>query len=215
MGLEQLGLPSPKHKYRDRGRSTLVLLSNKNTSPEIGLEELPINEIHQKKDEESSYEELESQFESAKGSNSFTEDGDSAMSVHEEASCRPKYNKFGDGPSTSTAYPEYAVSQEKEYYSDDVTVSCRVGDAGNSIVGTGEGSSQYIDDGFQLCETLEEHLLEFGCHLDCGDGCSKQCADKEIEQLFGVRQDNYVLSSGGWNTNEGMYFRSCVFICIG
>ncbi|KAK4759623.1 hypothetical protein SAY87_022754 [Trapa incisa] len=179
LGLEHLDLPWPKHRYGDRGCSNLIPPSSENKSLELCSRGLPTDEIEEKMSGDSTNEESESHYESAKGSNSIAEDIDSAMADREEDKLRPGYIKSGDRPSTLT------------------------GDKGKSIVGTGEGSSQYSDGGYQSCETFDEQLLEFGYHLDGEDNCSKQSAVTEIEEEpFGLRQVNYILSSGRWNTNE-------------
>ncbi|PKI39361.1 protein FAR-RED ELONGATED HYPOCOTYL 1 isoform X1 [Punica granatum] len=205
--VEQLDLPSAKHKCWDQGCSTPVLAPCENKTPEIESVDLPRNKFFEKRDKRSSYEEPESQFESAKGSNSFTEDADSEMSVHDETSLETKYEKFNDRPSTSSANQEFPVSQDNKNHLDGLTVSHHGEDKGKSIVGIEEHRSEYIDEEPQFSETLEEHLLEFGCHLgytcsEYGNDCSQQCAAKEEDEFFGLIRGNYVLSSGQLSMNE-------------
>lgn len=206
-----MALPSQNHKYADEGCSTLVLVPRKNKSQEIVLEDLARSKLNEKRDEGSVYEGPVSEFVSAKGSISLADDEDHAMSFKGKARFQPKYKKFDDWSSTSNANPEPAVANENKYYSDGPTVSRQGGDKGKSIVGMGEDSSRHIDDESQLCKTLKEDLLEFRCQLgygcsEYGNDCSKQyAADKEMEEYFGLGQDNYFLSSGYWSKNEGNF----------
>lgn len=201
---------SLKRKCWEHGRIMSEKVTSENKSQGIGSDDLTRSEVNDKRDEGIGTEESVLQYESAEGGNSFADGISSAISLQGEASFQPKYRKCGDTPSTSIANPECFVSDEKKYYSDDLRVSRQGGDKGKSIVRMGEGSSRCIDDESQICETLEEHLLEFGCRLgytcsEYGIDGSNQCEDKEIEELFGLGQENFILSSGQWNTNEGNF----------
>ncbi|GMY14508.1 protein FAR-RED ELONGATED HYPOCOTYL 1 isoform X1 [Fagus crenata] len=184
---EQLGLPTPKHKCWDRSfASEAVTVFDK--SPEA---ESFCTHIINGKTEGATMVDDESEPESAKGSNSFGGDSDSAMSTYDEAKLQPEYTKpyLFNMPSTSSDYTHYSLGSSKD-----------------TLASLSGGHPPTHRDGLQASE--EEHR-EFGNHVDynCleyGESI-EQCTDKELEDILysnGVNPNTYVLSSGRWEVNQ-------------
>ena len=145
----------------------------------------------------------ESEPESAKGSNSFGGDSDSAMSTYDEAKLQPEYAKpyLFNMPSTSSDYTHYSLGSSKD-----------------TLASLSGGHPPTHRDGLQASE--EEHR-EFGNHVDynCleyGESI-EQCTDKELEDILysnGVNPNTYVLSSGRWEVNQGNLGLDRKCICV-
>ncbi|XWS43736.1 hypothetical protein CRYUN_Cryun16bG0129300 [Craigia yunnanensis] len=139
---------------------------------------------------------------SAKDSNSFAEDSDSAMSVHAEA------NKFGTEDAKYLLYDRASSSssdwgsssQGSLYSSNGTTVASRGAEK--------EVLSSPAD--VELAENIEESLVEYGSHIDYiysgyRNYTIEQYQDKEIEEILnsdGANSNAYVLSSGRWGVNQ-------------
>lgn len=178
---EQLGLLQPKHKSYDRSFK-LGCESPSNNNPEAKNFYASIIKVKLEGGDE-----LDQQ-DSVKDSNSFQGDPDSVMCVPGEAKTELQYPKISTGSTSS--------------------VNC--GDM--EKLGYGENDSVYQDFGLHASMNYDERVSEFGNHVDYSclelrnDGI-ENCAEKEIEDLLysnGASANEFVLSSGRWDVNQGM-----------
>ncbi|EOY07483.1 Far-red elongated hypocotyl 1, putative isoform 1 [Theobroma cacao] len=144
---------------------------------------------------------------SAKDSNSFAEDSDCAMSVHDEAKFGTedtKYLLYGRASSSSSDWG--SNSQGSLYSSDSTTVASRSVD--KEVLSSPGGQPEPAD--VELADNLEESLVEYGSHIDYiysgyGNYPIEEYQDKEIEEILntnGANPNVYVLSSGRWSANQ-------------
>ncbi|KAK6244907.1 hypothetical protein QUC31_011316 [Theobroma cacao] len=149
---------------------------------------------------------------SAKDSNSFAEDSDCAMSVHDEAKFGTedtKYLPYGRASSSSSDWG--SNSQGSLYSSDSTTVASRSVD--KEVLSSPGGEPEPAD--VELADNLEESLVEYGSHIDYiysgyGNYPIEEYRDKEIEEILntnGANPNVYVLSSGRWSANQGLLLR--------
>ncbi|XWS55644.1 hypothetical protein CRYUN_Cryun09bG0018800 [Craigia yunnanensis] len=145
---------------------------------------------------------------SAKDSNNFAEDSDSAMSMHAEVKFGrddAKYLLYDKASSSSSDWG--SSSQCSNYSSDGTTVSSR--GVEKEVLSSPGGEPEPAD--VELAENLEESLVEYGCHIDYiysvyGNYTIEQYQDKEIEEILnsdGANPNVYVLLSGRWSVNQG------------
>lgn len=200
---EHCELPLPKHKCLDGGFDP-VLLSEYDANPDI--EDLPAFRI--KRPTEGGCNHDESQPESAKGSNSFSEDSDTAMSAYGGFNLGPDIAVITSGASTSSVKWAWNSSQDMPHYSSADKAIMRV-DNNNVDNNNGVGKHDPPDQDNELQMLLEEQLLEFGCHMgytsEYANDCLDTCATEEVEDSIysnASKPDNLVLSSGRWNTNH-------------
>ncbi|XP_022767569.1 uncharacterized protein LOC111311959 [Durio zibethinus] len=141
-----------------------------------------------------------SETQSAKDSNSFAEDSDSAMSVHGEV-------KFGTGDAKYILYDRGSFSasdwesssEGSRYSSDGITVASR--GVEKKVPASPGGEPEPAD--FELAGNLES-LVEYESHIDYiysrhGNYTIEQYQDKEIEEILNSSGENpnvYVPSSG-------------------
>ena len=143
---------------------------------------------------------------SAKDSNSFAEDSDSALSVHAEAKFGTDDAKYlpYDRASSSSSYWE-SSSQGSHYSSNGTTVASR--GVEKEVLSSPGGELEPADD--ELAENIKESLVEYGSHIDYiysgyGNYTIEQYQDKEIEEILNSDGANSnVLSSGRWSVNQG------------
>ena len=156
---------------------------------------------------------------SAKDSNSFAEDSDSALSVHAEAKFGTDDAKYlpYDRASSSSSYWE-SSSQGSHYSSNGTTVASR--GVEKEVLSSPGGEPEPAD--VELTENLEESLVEYGSHMDYiysgyGNYIIEQYQDKEIEEILnsdGANPNVYVLSSGRWSVNKGNSYDFEIYIRI-
>ncbi|KAK9290267.1 hypothetical protein L1049_008434 [Liquidambar formosana] len=204
---EQLGLPLSKHKCCKQIFSS-ECESPLNKNPEA--EDFCTHIINGKTEGEVSDD--GSEPESGKDSNSFAADSDSAMSVYNEIKFGPEYAKTSANDQLSTSSLNWGSSSFKNTLcSMDSRTVKNMGTGKEKLIFTGgEHNSPHHDGGFQVCQNLEEQLLEFGNHV--GYSCSvydndsiEHCTDEELDDMLysnGVNSNNYVLSSGRWSVNQ-------------
>ncbi|GMI84701.1 hypothetical protein HRI_002139400 [Hibiscus trionum] len=139
-----------------------------------------------------------SETESAKDSNSFAEDSDTAMSMHVDAkyllhnNASSSSHDWGSSSHGSHSYGTTVASSSVEKY-----VLSSPGDEPETAVA-------------RLAENLEETLAEYGTDIDYiysgyGNYTIEQYRDKEIEEILdseGEDSNVYVLSSGRWSVNQ-------------
>uniref|UniRef100_A0A5B7B6Q7 Uncharacterized protein n=1 Tax=Davidia involucrata TaxID=16924 RepID=A0A5B7B6Q7_DAVIN len=204
---EQLGLPLSKHKCWDRKfNSECDFPSNES----LEAEDFHISIIKGKTDVGARDDGLDQ--ESAKDSNSFAGDTDSAMSVSGEAKNDSEYANSCpyDHPSTSSRDCGSSSFKNSLYSLDSRLVTKSGVDKQEPPYIGREHNSPHHDFGLHTSLNLDEHLLEFGNQIDysCseqGNDSIEQCTDKELEDLLyssGPNSNNYVLSSGRWSVNQ-------------
>ncbi|XWS59834.1 hypothetical protein CRYUN_Cryun08bG0155900 [Craigia yunnanensis] len=142
---------------------------------------------------------------SAKDSNSFAEDSDSAMSVHAEAKFGTEDAKYLLYNRASSSSSDWGSSfQGSCYSSDDTTVASR--GVEKEVLSSPGGEPEPAD--VELADNLEESLAEYGIdHIYSGYGnyAIEQYQDKEIEEFLnsdGANPNVYVLSSGRRSVNQ-------------
>ncbi|KAE8702481.1 Far-red elongated hypocotyl 1, putative isoform 2 [Hibiscus syriacus] len=188
---EQLGLPLPKHQCWKQSLSlkpppTLGSVTKiEGFSPCIfkgkGGDDYDVSEI-----------------ESAKDSNSLSEDSDTSMSMHADA----KYSLFN---SVSSWSPDWG-SSSRGSHSDGTTVASS--SVGKDVLSSPGDELETAD--ARLAENLQETLAEYGDDIDYiysgyGNYTIEQYQDKEIEETIksdGANPNVYVLSSGRWSVNQ-------------
>ncbi|KAF7848152.1 hypothetical protein BT93_L2250 [Corymbia citriodora subsp. variegata] len=195
---EHFDLPLPKCKCLDGGFDP-VLLSKSDGNPDI--EDLPASRI--KRPTEGGCNHDESQPESAKDSNSFAEDSDTAMSAYGGCNLGPDTAAITSGASTSYVKWAWNSSQDVPHFSSAEKAMMRVDND------DGVGKHVPSDQDSELQMLLEEQLLEFGCHMgytcEYANDSLETCATKEVEDSIysnASNPDNLVLSSGRWSTNH-------------
>ncbi|KAK7395268.1 hypothetical protein VNO78_15819 [Psophocarpus tetragonolobus] len=168
--IDQLDLLRPKHK---------CWVGSYSSEHNSMFDENPVSENIRKHTGE------RSEPESAKDSNSFMEDSDTAMSVNEES-------KQEADCGNSYLYVNRVSYIEEEAFVDTECIP------------------PYDDVDLQALNNHEEHLLGLGsfpgneCSGDAKDS-NKYPVDKELEDFLfstGVNPNVYVLSSGRWNVNQ-------------
>ncbi|XVF76655.1 hypothetical protein PTKIN_Ptkin13bG0284000 [Pterospermum kingtungense] len=139
---------------------------------------------------------------SAKDSNSFAEDSDSAMSVYPEGKTGKDDAKHLLYDSASFSSSDLGSSSQVFHDSSDGTTVASRG-VEKEVLSSHDGEPE-------LAENLEESLVEFGDHIDYiysgyGNYIIDQYQDKEIEEILnskGANPNVYVLSSGRWSVNQ-------------
>ncbi|KAK6943634.1 hypothetical protein RJ641_024736 [Dillenia turbinata] len=195
---EYFGLPSSKHLC-----ITQVLAPIENSISEENHEHEGINmHIEEKTAGVSSEDGLEP--ESAKDSNSVSEDSDFVMSVNAESKLNPdpEYVKgcTYDWPSTSFHFVGNKLRNTLQSFENKTL--CVTGK--EPAIEGGDFDSQFRDDELDhIPKDLEEQLN----YLEsiCSEYGREQCADEEIQDMLftnDTNQNNYVLSSGRWKVNE-------------
>lgn len=138
---------------------------------------------------------VRSSLESAKDSNSFSQDSDTSMSVNEEVKLEEDCAKTSSFVNNVTKV-EKTGSSEEDMFTDK------------------EFNESYHDADMQALQNLEEHILGLG---NCTDQLYSEYAkdsieksiDKEFEDILysnGVNTNMYVLSSGRWEVNQGIRY---------
>lgn len=154
-----------------------------------------------------------SEEESAKDSNSFAEDSDSAMSVKGESKFEAQNGKFWPQVTPSSSSYNWSSSSFKENCcsSEDTSAARDVGKGRFTFVGEKLHPSHYVD-GIHNTQNIEEPL-EYGGHNDhlySGYEHDKDimALDKEIEDFLYSNEVNpniYVLSSGRRSSDQGNF----------
>ncbi|GAV76568.1 hypothetical protein CFOL_v3_20041 [Cephalotus follicularis] len=205
---EQLGLPTPKHKFSNRS-----LLSELTSIFEGNPVTEGIHSVIQKGELEGGFIDDVSEPESAKDSNSFVDDSDSAMSVYGENKLEIEDTKPSscDRPSSSS-FTCGGSSVKDTCYSLDITAAVETGAENEEvrIVHEIEELDPSNDcKGCQVSWNLEDSPPGFECHVDCI--CSKyanvsvELAEKELEDALyssGLNPNSYVHSFGRWSANR-------------
>ncbi|XP_022747248.1 protein FAR-RED-ELONGATED HYPOCOTYL 1-LIKE-like [Durio zibethinus] len=143
---------------------------------------------------------------SAKDSNSFAKDSDSAMSVHAEAKFRTEDANYLQYDRSSSFSSDWGSSFQVSHYSSSGTTVASRG-VEKEVLSSPGGEPEPAD--VELAENLEESLVEYGSHIDYiysryGNYNIEQYQDKEIEEILnsnGAKPNVYVLSSGRWSVN--------------
>ncbi|KAL2468293.1 protein FAR-RED-ELONGATED HYPOCOTYL 1-LIKE-like [Forsythia ovata] len=199
---EQLSMPLPKHICPNRSlecnSSSDSVLRAKEVYPCLTTGE--INGLTR---------EYETDTESAKDSNSFTRYSDSIMSISGEAKIdlgSPK-TCSSDQPSTSSA--RWDSFKNSLYSLESRSVTKSSSSKAESSNFSAEHDCPHHIFGLHPSLTYEEHLLEFGSHVECS--CSEyrvdgigHYTDKEFEDMIysNGAPSSYVLSSGRWTVNQ-------------
>ncbi|XP_058099313.1 protein FAR-RED-ELONGATED HYPOCOTYL 1-LIKE-like isoform X2 [Magnolia sinica] len=200
----QLGLPSPKHKFRDRS------CGSHDNSPITGQMKDNLHACtNEGKTDSEDYGGLE-QCESVRDSNNYTGSSDTAMSIDnteatEKYERRPTKSHPHDWPSTSSG-------------------SCSINSDGNSLYDPTSGTmdkantrglmhgGEDLDHTNSKAVTLEDHLAGFGTNYadficeenenDRNEQPLDAAADEMMIYSNGVAQNLYALSSGRWSINQ-------------
>lgn len=181
----QSSLPLPKHKCWDRTSSSEAQ-SNENLRVE------DFNILLSKGKTVVGARDNESELESAQGSNSFGGNSDSAMSISGEAKIQLEFFKNSLYSLESRSFTKSGADRVQQPY-----------------IG-GDHNFPHNDFGLHACLNFDEHLLEYGTHIDfncleLGNENIEECTDKEVEDMLcsdGPSPNNYVLSSGRWSVNQ-------------
>ncbi|XP_022742854.1 protein FAR-RED ELONGATED HYPOCOTYL 1-like [Durio zibethinus] len=144
---------------------------------------------------------------SAKDSNSFAEDSDSAISVHAEVKFGTDDAKYLPYDRASSSSSDWGSSSQDSHYSSYGTNVALKG-VEKEVLSSPGGRPELAD--VELAENLDESLVEFGSHIDYiysgyGNYAIEQYQDKEIEEILncdGANPNVYVLSSGRWSVNQ-------------
>ncbi|XP_027336787.1 uncharacterized protein LOC113850435 isoform X2 [Abrus precatorius] len=194
---DELDLPRPKHKcWLGNSSSEHASMFEENRA----LESMQIYVLEDRTGADSS------EPESAKDSNSFTEDSNTAMSVNEEGKLvadSAKTYLYG-GPSTSlVSWDGYNVKDN--HCSLDVSADEKgcSGEADTFVDKECNPSYHYAD--IQALKNLEEQILELENRSN--HVCQEYAEDVDMEFedfLFaqGGNRNMYVLSSGRWSVNQ-------------
>ncbi|KAL2320022.1 hypothetical protein Fmac_028991 [Flemingia macrophylla] len=200
---DQLDLLRPKHKCWDGSSSSEQALTY-DENP--ALESMQIYVLKGRTDAESS----ESESESVKDSNSFSQGSITAMSVNQEGE-RAKSEKTYqyERPSTSLVGCNGYNNVKDNHHSLDesaVDKECS-GEADTSFDIECNPSYPYAD--LKALKNLEEQILEIESrrsqvYQEYAKDSTEESIDMEFEDIFskGENSNMYVLSSGRWNVNK-------------
>lgn len=144
---------------------------------------------------------------SAKDSNSFAEDSDSAMSVHPGAKFGTDDAKYLLCDRAFSSSSDWGSSSQGSHNSSDSTTVASRG-VEKEVLSSHGGKSEPAD--VELIENLEESLAEYEDYIDdiysgYGNYIIEKYQDKEIEEILnssGANPNVYVLSSGRWSVNQ-------------
>ncbi|KAL1126484.1 hypothetical protein V6Z11_A13G114800 [Gossypium hirsutum] len=133
---------------------------------------------------------------SAKDSNSFGDDSDTAISVH-------------DNRASSSSSPNWGSSSQHSH-SDGRTVASS--SVEKEVVSSPGDEPEPAD--AELAENLDESLVEYGSDINYiysryGNYTIEQHQDKEIKEILncdGANPNVYILSSGRWSVNQVYFF---------
>lgn len=196
---EHLGLPSPKHKHCNEGfPSKLAFLYNGLPETEhMNVQFIKGSANVLRFDDGSSPE-------SAKDSNSFCEESDSATSVFHGA--KFELNQACTYDSSSTQCMSFGgASSENTHFSVESSTAMESSSTEQEVAfASGENRIETV-------HKVQEHLLELDSREDYdfaeyGHDETEQCTDQELEDLFysnGLDPNAYILSSGRWTVNHG------------
>jgi hypothetical protein len=203
---EQVGLPISKHKCWDHR----LPLETSTIYEENQEEKDLITHIIKENAERRAIDEG-SDPESAKDSNSFVGDSDSAMSVSGEAKLEMEVSKIWSPDRPSTSSYNWGNSLKDTQYSPDNAAAPR--HAGKEELVFVEGKDDHCChyDGLQVYQNLEEPILEIESPLnyscsEFGTDNIEPCTDKEVDDILYSNELNlngYVHSSEGWAVNQG------------
>lgn len=203
---EQLGIPSPKHVRSDQTYDLRYDFSSIPNPEDQALYGLILKPEWTRM---TGSEELEQ--ESAKDSNIVGTDSMITLSgLAAEYQFHSEEYSF-DQPNTSSVNSRGNISKNPMYYSE-TTSAIKSSDKIETESIKEEHDLNNADSGLHSSMNDEDYLLEFGSHIDfnCLEDTTsfEDCTDKELEKMLysnGVTP-NYVLSSGRWTVNQGIFF---------
>ncbi|KAF8029289.1 hypothetical protein BT93_E1847 [Corymbia citriodora subsp. variegata] len=148
--------------------------------------------------------------ESEKDSNNFVENSDSTVSLYGIHNCETESTSISSRHSVSSTSYGCANSENSSYSSHSMMMLDKEDGKDNLVLGLQDIIPLSHDSQLRVKQILEEHLLEFGNHVDqiCLEeekDCIDQCHDDETEGIIysnGAPSNNFVLSSGRWTVNR-------------
>lgn len=186
--VDQLGLPTPKHKCCDRTflSNTSIYMLDEN------VEEISVPTKLLRGPRERSTLDYGSEAESVKDNNSFVGD---------------------DRPSTSSVNCGTDSFVDTNYSYHSLTLANDSSGKDETEHGTTGQHSSVHDSGARTFENFKDGFLEFENHLDyvnsgCGDDSTEQFTDKELQDILGSNGLNHnlcMLPSGRWSVSQGNF----------